>query len=120
MDWKTKSRRYRCILEELIELANDRQVGYNARVYIHDASEDIVKGEVQAVVPYDVYVKYYLELFNEDYELRYVLGFDVNYDRINVVLINLNGKIKYMGRLDLTKHVTQGRSWKDARTYTIH
>ncbi len=51
---KPKSRRYRYILEELIELVNDRQVGYNARVYIRDAFED-VKGEVQVALPYNIY-----------------------------------------------------------------
>ena len=116
---KPKSRRYRYILEELIELANHTQVGYNARVYIRNTSEDVVKGEVQVAVPYNIYAKYYSKLFNKGYESKYVLGFDANYDRINAVLIDFSGKIKYMEKLDLTKYVTQGRKWKDAKMYTI-
>jgi len=116
---KPKSRRFRCILEELIGLANSRQVGYNARVYIRDASENAVKGDVQVAVPFTVYSKYYSTLFSENYNPKYVLGFDVNYDRVNAVLVNLNGEVRYMETLDLTKYVTHGRRWKDARAYTI-
>jgi len=114
-----KSRRFKLILEELIELAKNKQVAYNARVYIREASVDVVEGEVQVAVPYEIYVKYYPKLFSNDYVPEYVLGFDVNFDRVNAVLVSPKGKIKYMEKLDLTRFVTQGRYWKDARTVTI-
>lgn len=46
-------------LEELIEQADSSQVVYNARVYVRDALEHVVKGEMQIVVPYSIYGKYY-------------------------------------------------------------
>lgn len=114
---KPKSQKFRLILKELIELANRREVAYNARVYIRDALVDVVKGEVQVVVPYEIYSKYYPKFFDINHVHEYVLGFDVNFDRIDVVLIDLEGRLKYFEELDMTPFVTQGRYWKDARTY---
>jgi len=112
-----RSRRYREILEEVIELASQRKLAYNARVYIRDASEDVVRGEIQVAVPYDIYAKHYPKLFEEGYVPSHVLGFDVNFDRINAVLINRSTRIVYMERIDITPFVTQGRRWKDLRTF---
>ena len=126
---KIKGRRWKYMLENILELANtvvekkksNKRYGieYNARVYIHHVDPFTFKliGVIQIAIPEWLYYLHYEKLFEEKYVAEYSLGVDVNFDRINFVLIDSNFNIIDMKHLDITKFVTQGRDWKGVRTY---
>ncbi|GEM_PF-1289801 len=126
---KVKGKRWKHILESVLELVNtvieakgrNKKYGveYNARIYVHHIDPFTFKliGVVQIAVPEWLYYSHYEKLFQEDYIAKYSLGIDVNYDRINFVLVNNYCNIIDMKTLDITKFVTQGRDSKGVKTY---
>jgi len=78
--------KYIPLIEELIEFANSRKESYGAtisfrsgRIYIH------------LEIPLQLYLKHFSEPKQRGYNL--VAGFDVNSDRVNVAVLDLNASI---------------------------
>ncbi len=118
-----KSRRFRYMLEEVIQLAQNKEIAYNARVYLHDWIKTVVKGEVQIAIPYEIYIKYCRGDTNLNdmplKEYKFSLGIDVNFDRINFCLIDSKYNIVDMYTFWINDLMTQGFSAKDRRTRII-
>lgn len=111
-----KSRRFKLMLSDVI-IEQD----YHCRIYINGWSRFKVGGVVQVAIPERIWLRYSLrdpEQIRLE-EVEYVLGFDVNFDRINTVLIDLDGRIVNMGTIWFHWLVTQGARAKGARGYII-
>ena len=119
---KPKSRRFDYMVQELLlRLENGEKISYDAKIYINDYGLEFVKGVVQVVIPEEIWWIYTVR-DTEGYslgEIEYVLGIDVNFDRINMVLINLNKDIVWMYTLWFKNKVTQGYCSKGKRGYVI-
>ena len=74
------------IVQELVDLAYSKQLGYLARVYVDYFVGKYVIGKVQVCVPYWLWFKH-LKKNNDTFVFDSVIGFDVNQDRINWCLI---------------------------------
>jgi len=112
-----KSRRFRYMLYEVIE----NNIGYEARIYINGWSRFKVGGVVQVSIPEEIWWKYSMRDFSTYSlnEVEYVLGFDINFDRINWVLIDLNSDIVNMDTIWFEHLVTQGSRSKGCRGFII-
>jgi len=116
-----KSRRFRYILEELLELCQEKKASYNARLYINKYCSGRVYGVLQVTVPVEIWRRY----VQRDSEVitakdaEYVLGFDVNSDNVAWCLINREGKLIEHGAIWFTHLRTQGTSSKGARGFVI-
>jgi len=118
-----KSRRFRYMLEEVIQLAQNKEIAYNARVYLRAWIKTVIKGEVQIAIPYEIYIKYYRDNIDlndtslKEYEFSF--GIDVNFDRINFCLIDFKYNIVDMYTFWINNLMTQGFPAKDRRTRII-
>jgi len=116
-----KGRKWSVLTEVVRQLSCEKKIAYGARVYIDDASWDgiIVKGRVQLWVPLDVRLSVEPRLGYGVDSVDSVLGIDHNFDRMNLVLVDLDGRILHVETVDLTRFVTQGRCGKDLDTYIV-
>ena len=112
-----KLRRFRYMLYEVI--GND--IGYEARIYINGWSRFKVGGVIQIIIPEEIWWRYSMRDYSTYSlnEVKYVLGFDVNFDRVNWVLIDLNSNIVDMGTIWFEHLVTQGSYAKGCRGFII-
>ncbi len=116
-----KSRRFRYMLEELLQLCQVKKASYDARLYINSYCPNRVYGVLQVTVLEHIWRKY----VQRDSEVitprdaEYVLGFDVNADNIAYCLVDLDGKLVEHGAIYFTHLVTQGRCSKGARGFVI-
>ena len=111
-----KSRRF---MYMLLDAINEQD--YHCRIYINGWSRYNIGGVVQVSVPERIWLKYELrdsEAIRLE-EVEYVLGFDVNFDRINWVLIDLDERIVNLGTIWFEWVVTQGACAKGMRGYVI-
>jgi len=111
-----KSRRFGYMLVDAIN-----EQDYHCRIYINGWSRYKVGGTVQVAIPDRIWLRYELRDLEQVKleEVEYVLGFDVNFDRINWVLIDLDCRIISMGTIWFHWLVTQGARTKGARGYII-
>lgn len=116
-----KSRRFRNILAEPLEIADKGLVNYNARVYINDYTVGVVRGVVQISIPEELWLNYTTRsLWTYSFEeIEYVLGSDVNSDNIAFCLIDLDGNIIEVGKIVFSKYRAQGVKTKGCRGYII-
>ncbi len=79
-------RKYIPLLRELVELCRRREEGYGARIVFRDR-----RLEIHVSVPLHLYLKHFSAPRREGYGL--VAGIDLNSDRINMVVTDLNARI---------------------------
>ena len=116
-----KSRRFRYMLEELLEICNERRGSYNARLYINSYCPYHVYGVLQINVYEHIWRKY-VQRDNEvvtSRDAEYVLGFDVNSDNVAWCLVDLDGRLVKHGAIYFTHLRTQGSKSKGVRGYII-
>jgi len=118
---RPKSRRFRYMLFETIQFAEQGLVNYNARVYINDYTPNIVKGVVQVSIPEEIWWKYSMRDYSTYSlsEVEYVVGFDVNADNITWCLINLRGELIEKDVIDFSRLRSQGSNAKGCRGFII-
>ena len=87
-----KSSLHKSIIEHVINLALSNELAYQARVYVYNHGNSIANCSLQITVPYDIYLSFYnWKWCRPCFDVRYILGFDVNFDNIAWCLIDLNG-----------------------------
>ena len=92
--------KYVPLLKELIELANEREEGYGAVISFREYPR------IHVQIPLLLYLKYFSILKPRGYGL--VAGFDVNSDRLNVVVINGNANIVAMKTFWYSEVISHG------------
>ncbi len=92
--------KYVPLLKELIELANRREEGYGTVISFREYPR------VHVQVPLWIYLKYFSTPKQEGYGL--IAGFDINSDRLNVVIIVSNGGIIAMKTFWYSETVSHG------------
>ena len=117
---KPKSRLHFEILKHVYELAENKELGYNARVYVNEYGKFVGYGSIQITVPEDVYVKFYRQKY-ELYVNKFFgsIGFDVGYDHVAWCLIDTQYNPIEWNVIEFPHLVSQGRKRKDAITYVI-
>jgi len=90
------SKKYKKLLEELVALAKNKQIGYTAKVYIKDWNVDRngnlrVYGEVQIGIPYWLYLKH-MKRFAKPLGNN-IAGIDFNTDRLNLAILKPDGTL---------------------------
>jgi len=107
---------YRRLVEELIHEANAKRASYPARVYISDygvgKSGLHVAGEIQVIVPYQLYhqvMKRYDEPLGD-----LVAGIDVNVERLDAAILTPGGRLRVVRTFWLDGAVHMGARRKRA------
>jgi hypothetical protein len=77
--------KYLPLLRELVDLARQKRVSYKARVVFREG--DIY---LHLSVPIQLYLKYFKK---GEARGRFIAGFDLNSDRVNLVIVDEHGKI---------------------------
>jgi len=77
--------KYLPLLRELVELAKQKKASYNARILFRDA-----KIYLHLSVPIQLYLKYFKR---GDALGEFIAGFDLNSDRVNLVIIDKYGRL---------------------------
>ncbi|RLE55252.1 MAG: hypothetical protein DRJ40_08675 [Thermoprotei archaeon] len=109
------------MLSELLELADSGSTSYDARVVIHDYTPSACNGYLQVTVPHEVWWKW-VQREEETIgieEVEYVLGFDVNTDRVNWALVDETGDVVDLGTIWFEHLVTVGRDRRGVRGFVI-
>jgi len=88
------------LLRELIELANKRSEGYGAVISFRKHPR------IHVQVPLQLYLKYFGQSKAKGHGL--IAGFDINSDRLNVVVLNNDGDIVAMKTFWYSEVVSQG------------
>lgn len=101
-------RKYIPLLNELIELSNQKKMSYGIAISFRDG-----KVYVHVEVPMWLYLKYFPTLRQKGYGL--IAGFDINSDRLNVVVINEAGDIIALKTFWYSEVVSHGFSKEKAR-----
>lgn len=116
-----RSSRFKAMVEELIALANEGKLSYNARLYILGIAPHAVYAQLQVSVPYDLYMKYARRVDREIplNKVKYVLGFDVNSDNIAWCLIDKHANLIDWGVIDFRAYRTQGAPGKVCRAFIM-
>ncbi|MEM4951978.1 MAG: hypothetical protein QXV81_06935, partial [Ignisphaera sp.] len=106
---------YSRLVEELVNRAMRKEVGYPARLYIRSCSGDLehLYGELQVNVKYSLYLEV-MRRFDKPLGNN-VAGVDVNTDRLNLVVVNKNGEIVWTHTARFPQVLTRGfpkrRAW---------
>ncbi len=109
LEFKTRfGRKYIPLLNELIELSNQKKVSYGIAISFRDG-----KVYVHVEVPMWLYLKYFSTPKQKGYGL--IAGFDINSDRLNVVVINEDGGIIALKTFWYSEAVSHGFSKEKAR-----
>ncbi len=110
------SRRFRQMLLDAVA-----EQDYHCRIYINGWSKYRIGGVVQVAIPERIWLRYavrdHVPVKLE--EVEYVLGFDVNFDRVNWMLVDLDCNIIDMDTIWFPHLVTQGARRKGVRGYVI-
>ncbi len=101
-------KKYIPLLNELIELSNQKKMSYGIAISFRDG-----KVYVHVEVPMWLYLKYFSTPRQERYGL--IAGFDINSDRLNVVVINRAGDTITLKTFWYSKVVSHGFSKEKAR-----
>ena len=108
---------WRKLVEELVERANRKEVGYPARIYVSDYGVGKnglhVAGEVQIMAPCRLYQEVMKRYDTPRGDL--VAGIDVNVERLDVAVVSPSGKLKLVKTFWLDGAVHMGvrreRAW---------
>ncbi len=95
------------LLEELIELANRREEGYGAIISFREYPR------IHVQLPLWLYLKYFSTSKQRGYGL--IAGFDINSDRLNVVIIDSDGNIVAMKTFWYSETISHGFSRDKAK-----
>ena len=94
-------KKYLLLINELIELANRRKISYGVSISFRNG-----KPYIHVEVPLTLYLKYFSILKPNGYGL--IAGFDLNSDRLNMVVIDANANIVAMKTFWYTEVVSHG------------
>ena len=104
--------KYIPLLRELIELANKREEGYGAVISFGEYPR------IHIQIPMLLYLKYFSMLKSRGYGL--VAGFDINSDRLNVIVIDAGANIVAMKTFWYSEVVSHGFPREKARWIRVN
>ncbi len=99
-----KDRKRKVVLAKVLELALDKKLGYDAKFYIDGWRDGKVFARVQITVPLWLWSEIMQQFsYSKSRHVEYVVGVDINSDRLNFILIDEYGNIVDKYTLWLTK-----------------
>jgi IS605 OrfB family transposase len=101
-------KKYLSLINELIELANQRKISYGISISFRNS-----KSYIHVEVPLQLYLKHFSTPKLRGYRL--LAGFDLNSDRVNVVIIDADANIVAMRTFWYSEVVSHGFSKEKAK-----